>query len=82
MVSTHSKYLSLKTDDRLEGFVIVVGKKVASLAVHRNKIRRRLREILQEVASKQSGTVYTKKGIDELTFKELKKEVSELIMSA
>ncbi len=82
----HSKHLTLKIDNKLESFVIVISKKVAGLAVERNKLRRRIKEIirleLKDKTSKQGlgvgGTLYTRKGINNLTFDELKKEVLEL----
>ncbi len=84
MLSASTKHLTLKPNSGLERFVIVTGKRVAKLAVHRNKLKRRLRELLREQAPKHGhnfgGVVHTKKGVSELTFDELKKEVSKLFI--
>jgi len=84
MVSLHSKHITLKQDSSNKGLVIVISKKVAPLATARNKLRRRIKEIIRiHKASKQDlvvlGTFYTRKGIAELGFTELKDEVTGLL---
>ncbi len=92
----HSKHLTLKIDNSLESFVIVISKKVARLSVKRNKLRRRIKEIIRVdiknnpekynkcfgVANVKNikGVIYTRKGASELSFEELKKEVLDLFM--
>jgi len=87
-MSSHSKHLTLKQDTELKGLVIVVSKKVAKLATERNKLRRRIKEIIRlelktnKETTRQDlvvGTLYTRKGITELDFSELKKEVVSLL---
>ncbi len=58
MFSASTKYLSLKPSSGLKRFVIVTGKKVSKLAVHRNKLKRRLRELLREQALKYKYIIY------------------------
>lgn len=84
MVNVNSKHLTLKADSALEYFTIVISKKVAPLAVQRNKLRRRIKEILRVGIVTVScpitgGQIYTRKGVDKLTFQNLKEEVMELI---
>jgi len=90
MVNTHSKHITFKQDPTSKGLVIVISKKVAKLAVVRNKLRRRIKEIIRlkikEKTTKTTksdlvvlGTLYTRKGITDLTFKELQKEVESII---
>lgn len=54
-------------------FAVVVSKKVASRAVDRNRIKRRIREIIKELPAQDGHTyvVYTKKGIASATNKEI-----------
>ncbi len=57
--------------------VVIVSKKVLKKAVDRNKLKRRLREIFKDSPTK--GIIYTKKGIGDLTYKELKTESEEIL---
>jgi len=96
MVNTHSKHITFKQDPISKGLVIVISKKVAKLAVVRNKLRRRIKEIVRlkikekiqkinNTTNKSNlnlimlGILYTRKGITNLTFKELQKEVENII---
>jgi ribonuclease P protein component len=82
MFRVNTEYLSFRPDDRLGKIVIIIGKKVIKLAVYRNKLKRRLREILRVHNVKYcSGIIYAKKGIEKLTYKELEKEILSLIKS-
>lgn len=73
----NSRYLTYKPDDSLERPVIIVSKKVAHLAVNRNKLKRRIREILRE--THHTGYVYTRAGAAERSFKELREELVALL---
>jgi len=85
MVNLHSKNITFKQDPKSKGLVIVISKKVARLAVNRNKLRRRIKEVIRiEKASQQDlnvlGYLYTRKGIAELNFAELEKEIKEILV--
>lgn len=60
---------------------IIVSKKVAKLAVDRNKIKRRLRGLFTtlETSKYNNSIIYTRKGVNKLTFSELKKEAQEIL---
>ncbi len=57
--------------------VVIVGKKVIKKAVNRNLLKRRLREIFKDSPTK--GIVYARKGIENLTYKELKEQARQII---
>lgn len=82
----HSPTLSIRTvkRDTPTTYTVVVSKKVERNAVGRNKIKRRIREILKDISLPQNTTivVYSKKGITQLSFQELKKEIKAVIMTS
>jgi ribonuclease P protein component len=73
----HSPHLSLKVLKGEGPVFVVVSKKVAKTAVLRNRLKRRVRSIVQK--NKLNGIFFTKKGATGLSFQELKKEVSSLV---
>ncbi len=80
MVNIHSQHLTFKTDTTINSsfmVVVIVGKKIIKKAVNRNLLKRRLREIFKDSPTK--GIVYTKKGIENLTYKELKEQAQQII---
>ncbi|GEM_PF-6320274 len=82
MGSVQSKYLTFKEGNKSTirtpfKVVVVVSKKIAKLATDRNKLKRQVRELFKNVSKK--GIVYTKKGITNLSFKELSADADELI---
>lgn len=82
-----NRSLVFKPKPALGGVVIVIPKRVARLAVQRNKLRRRLQEIIRrDIAPKRatslSGTLYTHTGATERTFAELQSELIELLGGA
>jgi ribonuclease P protein component len=64
----------------------VVGQKVSKKATLRNKVKRRLREVVRaNLAKLKSGydlVFLTKKGIEEKSFREIKEMVEELFRKA
>lgn len=82
---SHSPHLSLKSFHNTTStnchFTIVVSKKVVKSAVTRNKVKRRLRMLFQELKPKKNvlGIFFAKKGIDTVSFSELRKEAYLLI---
>jgi ribonuclease P protein component len=86
MVNFSSKHLTLKTiEGPNKGPVIIVSKKVAPLAVLRNRIKRRLRKLCtselidtNKVVSPLVPVIYTRKGVGELSFSELELEIKEI----
>ncbi len=63
------------------GFSVVISKKVAKLAVTRNKARRRIYAILESYSTTTSPmliVIYVKKSIENLTNQELKEEIKRL----
>lgn len=75
-------YLSFKKKDKIKpNYTIVVSKKIVSGAVSRNLLKRRIREAIKSVSTKNSpkGIFYTKKGIEKLSFQKIKSEISSLI---
>jgi len=78
-----SKHLSVKAvivESSRSQVKVVVSKKVALNAVARNRLKRRIRGIFEEISPKSLQAIfYTKKGSGELSFKELKEEVVSLI---
>ena len=75
--------LYLKTDDETIRFGFIVSKKISKRAVDRNKIKRRMSEVLKVNLEKFSpGTkiiFLAKKSLLEAKREEIKKEVSRLI---
>ncbi len=81
----HSSYLILyflPADNLKVGFV--VSQKVSKKAVERNRLKRRLREIIRREWLYRLMPGYylfvAKKGASELSFEDLKKEVSDLLL--
>ncbi len=70
---------SLHTKERKGDVRVVVSKKVVTSAVSRNTIKRRVKDIIERVAPKLHGVVYVKKGIEELSQKELTEEIVSTI---
>lgn len=59
---------------------VVVSKKVASSAVSRNRIRRQVRGLFEEINPPSIQAIfYAKAGVKDLSLKELRKEVGSLI---
>lgn len=62
---------------------VVVGTKVSKRAVVRNKIRRRIREVMRLIMPKLTGSVdmiiSTKKGAEKLTYAEIEKQLHETL---
>lgn len=60
----------------------IVSKKVSSKAIVRNKIKRRLREIvrgdLKKIKNGYDIVFFTKKGVEKMEYSEVKKEVEQL----
>jgi len=72
----------LKTLEK-KRLVIIIGKRVSKKAVRRNKLRRRIRAIMQ-LAMKNPNKDYTvivKPGAEDLTYPELKEEIKHQILS-
>ena len=65
------------------GFAFVIAKSVAKTAVARNKIRRRcynaLHELLSEYPETPTIIFISKKGIEKVPFKDLKKEIGAIL---
>ena len=61
--------------------IIVISKKVAALAVQRNKIRRRIRVIMSPIIKNSANdyVVVARTGIQKLTFQELKQEIHKTL---
>jgi len=84
-----SKNLTLKTFINTlstQTFSVVVSSKELSRATERNLLKRRIKESIK-IAIKNNkkpvkGVFYTKKGIEQLSFKELSKEIKDLIFLA
>jgi ribonuclease P protein component len=78
------KTINNKLEDNRIGFI--VSKKVSKKAVERNKIKRRLREILRSITldnqEKIDGVFITFPSIKEKSFEEMKKEVFSLLKKA
>ncbi len=88
MVSINSKHLTFKYGEHattqgsnMFPVSVIVSKKVAKLAVDRNKLKRRLRELFKpSIKSKYTkGIVYTRKGANKLFFRELEDEAQEIL---
>ena len=79
MVSVNSKSLTFKPSTINSPFmvVVIVSKKTLKKAVDRNKLKRRIREMFKDSPTK--GVVYTRKGVGELTYKELRAEVEKIL---
>jgi len=79
----HSNHLSIKTlNDKTKEYEshIIISKKVSPSAVSRNKIKRRVKALFKEISPKSKKVIfYGKKGISNLSFKELQEEVKYLI---
>jgi len=79
----NSDHLSLKaiTGKSLISEVrIVVSKKVVPSAVSRNRIRRQIRGLFEEINPPSTHAIfYAKKGVEDISLKDLRKEVSGLI---
>ncbi len=76
--------MTFKPDPQLEGLVIVISKKIAKLATQRNKLRRRIKEIIRTNTTQKPGFgvvgyLYTHKGIIDLSFSDLKEELLQII---
>ncbi len=73
----------LKNNLKIRRFAIIISTKISKKAVIRNKIKRQIRSILQQEQDNFPPSVdiiiYTKKGIEKLTFEELKKTILSLI---
>ena len=82
--SLHSKHLTFKVSAKEGdisssfGVVIIISKKIIKLATGRNKVKRQLRELFQLYTTKKEnmifGVIYTRKGVQQLTYQELKDE--------
>ncbi len=72
----------LKNDYNFQRFAVIVSTKISNKATVRNLLKRRLRELLKEFKSnlptKSDIVIYTKKGVQDLSFQELKKEFQKL----
>jgi ribonuclease P protein component len=79
----NSEHLSLKIvkDSSLKSEVrVVVSKKVIPLAVSRNSFKRRVRQLFEEMDLKSVQAIFfAKKGVGEISLKELREEVVYLI---
>lgn len=81
----HSKYFIYKPDFNLAGkFFVVVSKKVLKKSHERNKLRRRVKEIIrtQIIPDTESrckgGVIFAKRGAGNLDFPSLKEEIDNL----
>ena len=66
-------------------FGIVVGKKISKKAVLRNKLKRRLREILRKKLAQiknVDGVLVAKKGLENKNFKDLEEILERLLFKA
>ncbi len=75
------KYLKNELGHRR--FAVIVSTKISKKATERNLLKRRLRELLKVSSDKLPTSydfvLYTKKGIQNLSFQELKKEFEKLL---
>ncbi|PCI28834.1 ribonuclease P protein component [Candidatus Kaiserbacteria bacterium] len=76
----HVSVRSIKTSSPTKA-TVVISKKVEKTAVGRNRIKRRVREILKEVKLPNERTIiiYAKKGINEIKREALKVEIQEAV---
>ncbi len=79
--------LSLKRIKEESGkprLVFVIPQKQFPKSVMRNKIKRRLRVILNPVLKKREGsyTVFARRGAEALSFSELKHEINEILKNS
>ncbi len=86
----HSPHLTLRASKNTLGkksvFAVSVSKKVAKKAVSRNLLKRRVYSVIGEglsgVTDGYSAVFFLKKGIAEIVFSDLKKEVISLLQKA
>ena len=75
-----AKYL--KNNFKFQRFAIITSTKISNKATTRNLLKRRLRKLLKEfnnnIPSESDIVIYTKKGSQNLSFQELKKEFKKL----
>ena len=73
-------------DDRLSRFAFVVSTRVHKKAVHRNRIKRQMREIVRKelpnIRGGYDGLIAVKKEALALTFQELQSELVDLLSKA
>lgn len=73
----------LKNNFKIRRFAVIVSTKISKKAISRNKVKRQIKSILRQEQKKfplsVDIVVYTKKGVENLTFKELKKIIIYLI---
>ena len=78
--------MSSLVDDSKPRFAVVVSKKVASKAVLRNKLRRRVQHVLGDLASGVTGNlsilIFLKKEAVTLTFSAMRVEIAQLFSKA
>lgn len=79
----NSKHLSIKviSEESIKSEIrIIISKKIAPSAVSRNHIRRRIRGLFKEMDLQSiQAILYTKKGVEAMSVKELREEVNHLI---
>ncbi len=73
----------LKKNSNINRFAVIVSKKVSNKATKRNKLKRRLRELLKKYENRLPKgvdmVIYTKKELLELNFKELEKNIKKIL---
>src|SRR3989344_4165629 len=74
-----SKNLSILVPRRGEGYAVVVSKKVATLAVTRHAIKRKIVSALTNVPLPKSLIVFPKSSVIAVHYKDLRQEIEALI---
>lgn len=78
--SKHISCKAIKKKNIKSQVRVVISKKVTKLAVERNRLKRQIRSVFEEVSPCSVWAVfYVKKGAREVSFKELRNEVICLI---
>lgn len=74
-----SRNIIIKNQKGLEKDIIVVSKKYSRKAVERNKVKRRVREILRELNTDKRYKIILKPSAKNLSYQELKEEINKTI---
>jgi len=78
--SKHLSLKALKVGSSKSEVRVVVSKKVAPSAVSRNRLRRRIRGLFEEIGPKSIQAIFfAKKGVNEISLKELREEINHLV---
>lgn len=77
-----STHFSAITPHGVKGYAVVVSKKVARLAVRRNRIKRRVRAALSALSLPPAFVVFPRASADHLSAKELRTELAVLVSKA